>query len=351
MKILAIDGNSILNRAFYGIRLLSNSKGFFTNAITGFMNIYLKEIDIVKPDCVIVAFDLKAPTFRHKKVSSYKANRKGMPPELHQQLPIIKELLTHLGISILEKEGYEADDILGTIAQICEDTNNDCYILTGDRDSLQLINNNVTIRLATNKETIIFNEEKFKEVYGIEPIELIELKALMGDSSDNIKGVAGIGEKTATTLIKEHHNIEQLFKNLPNANLTQSVRTKLEAGYEDAVSSKWLATIVKDVPIEKNIESYKLKEIDMTKSSELLAELEMFKLMDKLGINKEHQSSFEELEAEDKIVLEKMQVSELDENSLKTITNNKSADYILIDNVLQIVQNNNIYTTSNEKII
>ncbi len=351
MKILAIDGNSILNRAFYGIRLLSNSKGFFTNAITGFMNIYLKEIDIVKPDCVIVAFDLKAPTFRHKKVSSYKANRKGMPPELHQQLPIIKELLTHLGISILEKEGYEADDILGTIAQICEDTNNDCYILTGDRDSLQLINNNVTIRLATNKETIIFNEEKFKEVYGIEPIELIELKALMGDSSDNIKGVAGIGEKTATTLIKEHHNIEQLFKNLPNANLTQSVRTKLEAGYEDAVSSKWLATIVKDVPIEKNIESYKLKEIDMTKSSELLAELEMFKLMDKLGINKEHQSSFEELEAEDKIVLEKMQVSELDENSLKTITNNKSADYILIDNVLQIVQNNNIYTTSNEKLI
>ena len=156
MKLLAIDGNSILNRAFYAIRMLSNSKGFFTNAITGFMNIYLREAEAVKPDCVVVAFDLKAPTFRHKKVDTYKANRKGMPAELHQQLPVIKELLTALGVKVIEKEGYEADDILGTLSKICSDSDNECFIVTGDRDSLQLINEKVTVRLATNKETLIF---------------------------------------------------------------------------------------------------------------------------------------------------------------------------------------------------
>lgn len=200
MKLLAIDGNSIINRAFYGIKLLSNKKGQFTNAIFGFMNIYMKNFSDVKPDAVAVAFDLKEPTFRHKAAAYYKANRKGMPPELAEQLPRVKELLTLMGIKIIECAGYEADDILGTLAQSCIDSGSECFVLTGDRDSLQLVDEKVTVLLATNRETIHYTPERFREDYGFEPIRLIDLKALMGDSSDNIPGVAGIGEKTASAL-------------------------------------------------------------------------------------------------------------------------------------------------------
>ena len=173
MKLLAIDGNSILNRAFYGIKLLSNKNGVFTNAVFGFMNIYFKNFDEVKPDCVAVAFDLKSPTFRHKAVATYKANRKGMPDELAQQLPLIKKVLTLMGIKILECEGYEADDILGTLSKYCSDNKHHCYILTGDRDSLQLVDDNVTVRLATNKDVIVYTPQKFTEDYGFAPINLI----------------------------------------------------------------------------------------------------------------------------------------------------------------------------------
>lgn len=347
MKVLAIDGNSILNRAFYGIKLLTNSKGMFTNAITGFMNIYLKEAELLKPECVVVAFDMKAPTFRHKQVATYKANRKGMPQELHQQLPVIKELLSDLGVCVIEKEGYEADDILGTVSKICADSNNECYVLTGDRDSLQLINDKVTVRLATNKETISFTRDKFNEVYGLEPLQLIDLKALMGDSSDNIKGVQGIGEKTATALIKEFHSVEDVFKNLETATLTKSVRAKLETGYDDAMQSKWLATIVKDVPVDKKIEDYKVKPADKEKTSALLTELEMFKLLDRLSLDKS-ETKQEEVEPEDKTPLVKYEICEADENTVCTL---KKADYIYKDNNIQIVSDNNIYTTSNNDII
>ena len=209
MKFLAIDGNSILNRAFYGIKLLSNKKGVFTNAIFGFMNIYLKNVSVEKPDAVAVAFDLKAPTFRHKAAAYYKANRKGMPPELAQQLPLIKELLGLMGVTVLECEGFEADDILGTLSKACSDRGDKCFVLTGDRDSLQLIDDNVTVLLATNKGEINYTPARFTEDYGFEPIKLIDLKALMGDSSDNIPGVAGIGEKTASSLIKEYGTIAE----------------------------------------------------------------------------------------------------------------------------------------------
>lgn len=346
MKLLAIDGNSILNRAFYGIRLLSNSKGFFTNAITGFMNIYLKELEITKPDHVVIAFDLKAPTFRHKKVATYKANRKGMPPELYQQLPVIKELLSALGICILEIEGYEADDILGTVSKMCTDSGNECYILTGDRDSLQLINDKVTVRLATNKETISFTPDKFKEVYGLTPLQLIDLKALMGDSSDNISGVRGIGEKTATTLIKEHHSVEQLYKELSEATLTNSVRTKLENGYDDAIQSKWLATIFLDVPIEKSLDDFTLKTPDSQKVTQLLSDLEMFKLAQRLNLDNETQLSLD-LEPENKAPLQKYEIKEFSQEDLKTICDSKTVDFIYLDNKLQVVNNNLIYTISN----
>ncbi len=285
MKLLAIDGNSILNRAFYGIRLLSNKNGVFTNAIFGFINIYLKNFGEVQPDSVAVAFDLRSPTFRHKAADYYKANRKGMPPELAQQLPLIKELLTLMGVRVVECEGYEADDILGTLSKLCSDRGNRCFVLTGDRDSLQLIDDNVTVLLATNKETIHYTPERFREDYGFDPIRLIDLKALMGDSSDNIPGVPGIGEKTASSLVKEFGTLEELYAKYEDAALTKGVKAKLAAGEDSAKESKWLATIVRDAPIEQDLSFYKLGQQDDEGVGRLLTELEMFKLLDKLHVS------------------------------------------------------------------
>lgn len=351
MKLLAIDGNSIMNRAFYGIKMLSNSKGFFTNAITGFMNIYLKEFDIVKPDCVAVAFDLKAPTFRHEKVDTYKANRKGMPAELHQQMPVIKKILTAMGIKILEVEGYEADDILGTLSRINTDSGDECYILTGDRDSLQLVNNNVTVRLATTRETIVYTPEKIKEVYGLDPIQLIEVKALMGDSSDNISGVAGIGEKTALALISEHSSVEKLYENLENANLTPSVRTKLENGKDAAYQSKWLATICKDVPVEQEACCYKIAEKDNNVLSEILTDLEMFKLLEKIGGSISDKVS-EELEFENKAPKTIYTIKELDIADIDKIIEDKTEVFFIYKSCkAQILVKDMIYTTDEKELI
>ncbi len=286
MKLLAIDGNSIMNRAFYGIKMLSNKNGVYTNALTGFMNIYLKICAEQKPDGVACAFDLRAPTFRHKADSNYKANRHGMPDELAQQMPMIKRLLKGLGVHVLETEGFEADDILGTLSAACAQNGDECVILTGDRDSLQLINDKVTVLLHGTKETTVFTPEKFHEVYGLEPKQLIDLKGLMGDSSDNISGVKGIGEKTALTLIGEYGSVENLYEKLENNEVkaTNSVLTKLSNGKEDAFHSKWLATIVFDAPVDKDPKSYLTGKADENDVSELLTELEMYKLLEKLNI-------------------------------------------------------------------
>lgn len=283
MKILAIDGNSIMNRAFYGIKMLSNKKGMFTNAVTGFMNIYLKVTAELEPDGVVCAFDLKAPTFRHKADSAYKANRKGMPEELHMQMPYIKDILRAMGVHVVECEGYEADDILGTVSDIFAD--GECYILTGDRDSLQLVTDHVTVLLHTNKELIHFTPERFRDEYGFEPINIIDLKAFMGDSSDNISGVKGIGEKTAMALIQKYATLENIYDKMPDIEATKSVLTKLENGKADAEHSKWLATIVKNVPIDRDPEKYRAAERDNEKLSLILTELEMNKLMEKLDIS------------------------------------------------------------------
>ena len=286
MKLLAIDGNSIMNRAFYGIKALSNKKGTFTNALMGFMNIYLKTAGDISPDCCAVAFDLKEPTFRHKASAAYKANRHGMPDELAMQMPLIKDILRDMGISVIECSGFEADDILGTLAASCGENDN-AYILTGDRDSLQLITDNVTVLLHTTKELIRCTPEKFGEMYnGLEPKQLIDLKGLMGDSSDNISGVKGIGEKTALALISEYGSVEGLYEKLGKGEVTatKSVIAKLEAGAQDAKDSKWLATIVTDAPISRNISDYSYKEKDEAALSQLLTELEMTKLMEKLNI-------------------------------------------------------------------
>lgn len=286
MKLLAIDGNSIMNRAFYGIKALSNKKGVFTNALTGFMNIYLKTAAELSPDSCAVAFDLKEPTFRHKANAAYKATRHGMPDELAMQMPLIKELLGDMGIKVLECSGYEADDILGTLSTLGKGDDT-VYILTGDRDSLQLINDNVTVMLHTTKELIKCTPEKFAEMYdGLSPIQLIDLKGLMGDSSDNISGVKGIGEKTALSLIKEYSSVENLYEKLAAGEVTatKSVIAKLTAGENDAKESKWLATIVKDAPISLEASDYAYADRDEGALSRLLTELEMTKLMDRLGV-------------------------------------------------------------------
>lgn len=201
MKLLVLDGNSIINRAFYGIKLLTTKDGRYTNAIYGFMNIFYKLCDELHPDSVAFAFDLKAPTFRHKMYDEYKAGRKPMPPELAEQMPVLKDLLRALGYKIVTKEGYEADDILGTLAFSCKD-GDECYIATGDRDSLQLVRDNVKVLLASTKmgrpETNIYDVKRIKDDYGVTPHQLIDIKALMGDSSDNIPGVSGVGQKNSS---------------------------------------------------------------------------------------------------------------------------------------------------------
>lgn len=287
MKLLVIDGNSIINRAFYGIRLLSNKKGIFTNALTGFFNIYLKLIGGFKPDCVAVAFDLKAPTFRHKEYSEYKAGRKGMPEELYMQMPYLKAILNALNIGIIECEGFEADDIIGTLSAVCHEKGNECIIATGDRDSFQLITDKVYVNLAGNKEDTLYTPEKIMEVYGVTPPEMIEVKALMGDSSDNIPGVPGIGEKTALSLIGKYHSIDEIYKNIDNIEVTKSVREKLIKGEESAKLSHFLGTISKFAPIDTDIEHYRIKAPNESELAGILTELEMFTLLKKLNISSE----------------------------------------------------------------
>ena len=285
MKLLLVDGNSILNRAFYGVKPLSNSRGIFTNAVYGFFNILLRAVGDVQPDDVVIAFDRREPTFRHKAVASYKANRKGMPEELAQQLPYTKDILTAMGYAVVTCAGWEADDILGTLSVACENQGADCVILTGDRDNLQLITEHVTVRLATNKEPISYTRERFEQDYGFPPRGLIDLKALMGDSSDNISGVAGIGEKTASQLIQQFGSIEALFAALEQGgDFKPAVRKKLEAGKSDAEQSKWLATIVTDAPIPTALSQYARKAQDTEKLSALLTELELYKLMERLHV-------------------------------------------------------------------
>jgi DNA polymerase-1 len=344
MKLLAIDGNSILNRAFYGIKLLSNKKGVFTNAVFGFMNIYLKNIAETSPDCIAVAFDLRSPTFRHKAVSSYKANRKGMPTELAQQLPIVKELLSLMGIKVVECEGYEADDILGTLSKSCSDNGNECVILTGDRDSLQLIDEKVSVHLASNKETIIYDREKFIEEYGFEPLKLIDYKALMGDSSDNISGVAGIGKKTAADLIKQFGTVEEIYSSLSDSNLKSSICTKLINGESAAKESKWLATIVRDVPIDTDIMSYKPSEPDNSGITKLLSELEMFKLLDKLNLSAVEIAE-EKTEEVAEIVLEEMPLTS------EIIDSLESCVYTFDGQTLNILDDKKLYSSDDKQLI
>ena len=287
MKLLVIDGNSIVNRAFFGIKLLTTKDGRFTNAIFGFLNILLKLKEAADPDAVAFAFDLKAPTFRHEMYDEYKAGRKGMPPELAEQMPVLKDLLVKLGYTIVEKEGYEADDILGTLsAAIGPDDH--CYVATGDRDSLQLVRDNVSVLLASTKmgraQTVEYTPELIKEEYLVTPKELIEVKALQGDSSDNIPGVTGIGPKTAQEWISKYHSIDYIYDHIEELGFTPKKKENLINDKENAYLSRKLGTIVLDAPIDTDLSHYVPTEGDPEAAARLLASLEMFKMIDKFGL-------------------------------------------------------------------
>ena len=288
MKLLAIDGNSIINRAFYGIKLLSTKDGTYTNAVYGFINILNRLLEKENPDCVAVAFDLKAPTFRHQMYDAYKAGRHAMPDELRTQFPVLKEWLCLAGYHCIECEGYEADDILGTLANSANLSGNSCVIATGDRDSLQLVSDSTRVLLTVTKmghpEITDYTKEKLFEDYGLTPCEMIELKSLMGDSSDNIPGVAGVGQKTATDLITKYHSIDYIYENLDSLDIKDGVKTKLTVGKDNAFLSRTLGTINCEAPIDKNIERYKITDGDKSALAALMTRLEFFKLMEKMGI-------------------------------------------------------------------
>ena len=285
--LLAVDGNSILNRAFYGIRPLTNSKGLYTHAVYGFVNILLRQLEDNSPDAFAVAFDLKGPTFRHKQYDGYKATRKGMPDELAVQLPYAKRAADALGARVMTLEGFEADDILGSLSRLCEADNDEwrALILTGDRDSLQLISAKTNILLATNAQTIKFDAERFKEEYGVLPTQFVDVKALMGDSSDNIPGVPGIGEKTALKLIGEFGSLDGVYENLSSATIARGVRSKLESGRDSAYMSRSLATIDTNAPLGVAASDLVTSGFNRGELLELFVELEFTGLIRKLGLD------------------------------------------------------------------
>lgn len=284
MKLMVLDGNSLVNRAFYGIKLLTTHDGRYTNAIFGFLNILTKLREQEAPDAVAIAFDLKAPTFRHKMYDGYKAQRKGMPEELAQQMPVLKELLGYLGYTCISAEGWEADDILGTLAAACAAAGDECVLATGDRDSLQLIDAHTRVLLATTKETVDMTVEAVQEKYGVAPRQLIDVKALMGDTSDNIPGVAGIGEKTALALIAKFGSLDGVYENIADPAIKPGVRTKLEAGRESAYMSRTLAEIVCDAPVPLKAADYVIGAGDRVAAADLLTALEMYSQIEKLGL-------------------------------------------------------------------
>ncbi len=288
MKLLALDGNSIVNRAFYGIKVLTTKNGEFTNGIVGFLNILERLKEETKPDAVAIAFDLRAPTFRHKAYAGYKAQRKGMPPELAAQMPLLKELLGYLGYRIVTCEGWEADDILGTFARACEDSGNTCLIATGDRDSLQLVSEKTSVRLATTKfgqsAVTLYDIDAIMETYGVLPHQLIDIKAIQGDTSDNIPGVAGIGEKGAGELIRKFGSLRYIYDNLNELDIKPGMKNKLIASRDNAFLSYDLGTIRRNAPINTNIEDYIPTEGDPAAAAALMTRLELFKLMDRLKL-------------------------------------------------------------------
>ena len=308
-RFVLIDGNSIMNRAFYGImgsKMLKTKDGKYTNAVYGFLAILFKVMDDIKPQYMAVAFDLKAPTARHKLYEGYKANRKGMPEELAEQMPMIKEILKAMNIDIVEKEGYEADDVLGTLSRYGEKNGLEVTILSGDRDTFQLATDNITIRIPRTKagktETDLFDRAKIKETYGLEPKQLIDVKGLQGDTSDNIPGVPGVGEKTALSLIQKFGSIENLYEKVEKqeAGLRGKQKENIENNKDLAFLSKTLGTINLEVPIEDTLENFKVEEWNKEEVLKIFKELNFNRYIDRFNLRDEnvveHQEKIEDIE-------------------------------------------------------
>ena len=290
MKLMILDGNSIINRAYFGIRPLTTRDGLYTHAIFGFLNILQRLEHEEEPDALCVAFDLHGPTFRHEKYDAYKATRHGMPEELAMQMPVMKDVLRAMNIPIFACQGWEADDVIGTVGKRCAEADWDCVIVTGDRDSLQLIGDRVSVKLITSKAgqtlTTLYDEQTFRDEYGFAPIHLIDLKGLMGDSSDNIPGVAGVGPKTATQLLLQFGTLTGVYENLEDKSIRPKLREKLEAGKELAFLSYDLATIRCDAPIEFDPNLCLRKSVNGKALYELFLRLEFTKLIDRYGLRK-----------------------------------------------------------------
>ena len=354
-KLVLIDGNSIMNRAFYGImgsKMLTTKDGKYTNAVYGFLAILFKLLDDIKPQYIAVTFDLKAPTARHKLYDGYKANRHGMPDELAEQMPMIKEILKAMNIDIIEKEGYEGDDILGTLSCYGEQQNLDVTILSGDRDTFQLATDKVTIRIPHTKggktETDDYNREKVIEKYGIEPKQLIEVKGLQGDSSDNIPGVPGVGEKTALKLIKEYGSIDNLYKKIEEGtdNLKGKQREKIIENKDLAILSRTLGTINLNVPITDDLSDLKLEEWDKEKVLEIFKELNFKRYIDRFSLeegktseNKEKEVSYKSLEKSETEVIDYIK-----NNTTMTTTGWVTADNV--DTQSQVLEGMFAYDTN-----
>ena len=310
-KMLVIDGNSIVNIAFFGIRPLTTKEGLHTNALYGFVNILLKNLQSISPDYAAVAFDLKAPTFRHKEYAEYKAGRRAMPDELKMQMPYAHSLAAALGFAVLEKEGYEADDILGTLAAMGERSDVEVFVLTGDRDSLQLISDTTKVLLAGNTDTLVYDRQRFFEKYTIQPEQFVDLKALMGDSSDNIPGVAGVGEKTAIKLISAYGSLDGLYDGVEDKDIGASVKQKLIASKDMAYLSKFLAKIETDTPLGLGLNDIEYRGFASEQLTELFTTLEFFNFIKRLGLTKTSERA-EYSESDDITSLDKTKIFAVD---------------------------------------
>lgn len=345
-RLILIDGNSILNRAFYGImgsKMLTTADGKYTNAVYGFLAIMFKVIDDLNPEYMAVAFDLKAPTARHKMYEGYKATRKGMPNELAEQMPILKEILELMHITIIEKEGYEADDILGTLAKEGEKAGLDVTIVSGDRDTFQLASSKIVIRIPHTKvgktEVDTFGEKEIVEKYGVNPKELIEVKGLMGDTSDNIPGIPGVGEKTALEIIKQYKSIDKLYEAVESGTdtLKGKLKEKIVGNKDLALLSRTLGTINVSVPLEEKIDDLKVKQWDNEKVFEKFKELNFNRFIDRFNLQTEQK----EKELSDLVNIEEREVGNL-EDILQGIKEKKKLVYILekedINNTNKIIK-------------
>ncbi|MBR3714409.1 MAG: DNA polymerase I [Clostridia bacterium] len=347
-KLLAVDGNSILNRQFYGKRPLTNSAGVFTQAVYGFLNVLFSQLESLQPDYVAVAFDLKAPTFRHKFYPEYKAGRHAMPPELAMQFPYAKKCIAALGIKVIELEGYEADDILGTLSRMAEENSAEAYLLTGDRDSYQLISDKTTVLYASNSGPVPFTEKEFCEKYTIKPTQFVDLKALMGDSSDNIPGVPGIGEKTAIKLISTCGTLDKLYEDISSSGVSAKIQEKLADGKESAFMSRRLAEIERNAPLGLTLSDVIPAPKDIPALKELFAELEFSAFAKKIIEEDDTVSEKREfipISSLELITLpyEDVTPALIDENTLYTVSDNKaySCEFSDVSQVLPFFEDEN----------